>query len=292
MNTVITNPCPACGNESVKPIKTKLSHQLYCCDGCEFYFCHPLPAVDSASANENSVLTEENFTKATIDSWSLRKNIFVAAAQKRHDFFTATLGRPQYSVLEIGCGIAGFGDEFQRLGLDYTGIDIDSRMVERAKNRGLNVNQEDLFNLPLNHKFDVITFSQVLEHIKDPSAFIERVQMLLTPNGIVECDVPNHNSLAGAISKILSKDSNRFGGIDLPHHAFSYTAKSLRQLFEKHFQVTDLLTVNPLHPTWGQAVPQSLKNNIYYTSSDILGLQSLLVIVCTQKSLAAIQANS
>jgi hypothetical protein len=67
--------------------------------------------------------------------------------------------------------------------------------------------------------------------------------MLLAPNGIVVCDVPNHNSLAGAISKIFSKDSNRFGGIDLPHHAFSYTAKSLRQLFEKHFQVTDLLTV-------------------------------------------------
>lgn len=283
MTIVSANLCPACGNESVKSIKTKLSHQLYCCSACEFYFCYPLPAVNSASANVNSVLTEESFTKATIDSWILRKDIFVTAAQKRHDFFTEKLGKQKYSVLEIGCGIAGLGDEFQRLGINYTGIDIDNRMVECAKSRGLNISQEDLFNLPLDHKFDVITFSQVLEHIKDPSAFIERVQMLLAPNGIVVCDVPNHNSLAGAVSKIISTDSNRFGGIDLPHHAFSYTAKSLHKLFGKYLHVTDLLTVNPLHPIWGQSIPKSFKNSIYYTSSDILGLQSLLVVICTQK---------
>jgi 2-polyprenyl-3-methyl-5-hydroxy-6-metoxy-1,4-benzoquinol methylase len=283
MTTVVANHCPACGNESVKSIKTKLSHQLYCCNACEFYFCYPLPAVNSASANVNSVLTEESFTKATIDSWILRKDIFVTVAQKRHNFFTGKLGKQQYSVLEIGCGIAGLGDEFQRLGINYTGIDIDNRMVECAKNRGLNISQEDLFNLPLDRKFDVITFSQVLEHIKDPSGFIERVQMLLAPNGIVVCDVPNHNSLAGVISKIISRNTNRFGGIDLPHHAFSYTAKSLRKLFDKHLHVSDLLTVDPLHLTWGQSIPHNLKNKIYYALSDIFGLQSLLVIICVQK---------
>jgi 2-polyprenyl-3-methyl-5-hydroxy-6-metoxy-1,4-benzoquinol methylase len=284
MTTVTANLCPACGDNFVTPINTKLFNQLYCCNACELYFCYPLPTVNSESANKNSVLTEENFTEATIDSWTLRKDLFVAVAQKRHVFFKEKLGKEQYNILEIGCGIAGLGDEFQRLGLNYTGIDIDHRMVECAKARGLNVNKEDLFNLSINDKFDVITFSQVLEHIKDPSAFVKQVKALLKPDGIVVCDVPNHNSLAGVISKTLARDSNRFGGIDLPHHTFSYTAKSLRQLFEKHLHVEDLLTVNPLHPIWGQSVPQSLKNNIYYTSSDILGLQSLLVVICTQKS--------
>jgi SAM-dependent methyltransferase len=270
--------CPACSDSSTDPITTKLSSQLYHCNKCDFYFCNPLPQLDSESAGANSVLTEETFTTNTIASWESRKDLFAGVAQQRHQYFSRCLNRQKYRLLEIGCGIAGTAEEYTRLGVEYVGIDIDKRMVSAAQTRGVNVSQEDLFNLDMSSKFDVISFSQVLEHIREPQLFIERVSSLLSEDGIVVCDVPNHNSLAGSASKKIL-NANRFGGIELPHHAFAYTRKSLHQLFDRYFNVVEVLTVNPQHPTWGQATPPRITNKIYYFCSDIFKSQSLLVAI-------------
>jgi SAM-dependent methyltransferase len=274
--------CPACTSDNTHITKTKLSSTLYHCQNCDFYFCDSLPSIESASAGENSILTEEEFTINTITSWESRKDLFATVARKRHQLFSSRLKREYYRVLEVGCGIAGVGDEYQRIGLEYTGIDIDDRMVKTAKARGLNVSKTDLLDLDINQKFDIITFSQVLEHIKKPQLFIERIYTLLTADGIVVCDVPNHNSLSGKLSKTFQNGS-RWGGIELPHHAFSYTQTSLHNLFSNYFESVNIFAINPQHEIWGQSTPFSIKNTLYYTISEIFHSQSILVIVATNK---------
>jgi 2-polyprenyl-3-methyl-5-hydroxy-6-metoxy-1,4-benzoquinol methylase len=270
--------CPACGGGSVSLLNTQLSAQLYHCIDCHLAFCHPFPQVASSSASDHSILTEESYTTQAIASWQSRQSLFVQTAQHRHAYFSQLLQRSSYRLLEIGCGIAGTADELKRLSVDYTGIDIDPRMVAAAQERGCKVSTCDLFDLDVTQKFDVVMFSQVLEHITAPRQFLERVKQLLTDDGIVVCDVPNHHALAGWPSKIKGSKS-RFGAIELPHHAIAYNARSIRQLFQCYFPKLEVLEVTPKHPIWGQSVSASRRVSAYYQLSQLVRSPSLLVAI-------------
>src|SRR4029077_6325713 len=112
--------------------------------------------------------------------------------ERRHRRYSAALKRSSYRLLEIGCGGAGVAAPFTDLGVDYHGIDIDSRPVDRARARGIaNLVVGDFMDHPLDGRYDVIFLTQVLEHITDPTAFVDRVSTALTIGGVLHLDVPN-----------------------------------------------------------------------------------------------------
>jgi SAM-dependent methyltransferase len=279
--------CPVCGSNNNCLVRTNISLPLFNCNKCDFFFCNPLPDIDSDSANSNAVFTPDFFTFNAINSNSARKHLFDGVAQQRHEYFSNRLNRKKYKLLDIGCGNAGTAEKYTELGVEYLGIDIDGRMIESAQDRGVNVRKCDLFELELDQYFDVIMFSQVLEHIINPRLFIERISSILSQDGIVVCDVPNHNSLAGLLSKsnirIFSADNSRFGGIHLSHHAMSYNQKSIKYLFQQYFERVDVFTANPDHIIWGQAWSPNLKHRLYYTIADIFKNQALLLAISTLK---------
>jgi SAM-dependent methyltransferase len=269
--------CPACGAQQSQLRTRKLQSPIYQCDSCNLTFCFPFLEVASDSAGQNSILTEESYTISAIDSYAARKERFAQTARQRHQYFTQVLGRSRYRLLEVGCGIAGIADELTRLGVDYRGIDLDPRMVAAAQKRGCQVNTQDVFDLDLDQQFDVICFSQVLEHIKTPDAFIERLKALLVDDGVMVCDVPNHGAFAGLSSKLRGGKNQRFGAIELPHHAIAYDGRSLQQLLKQRFSTVEVFGVTPKDQTWGQSVPASLPVTGYYFLSNLLQMPSILV---------------
>ncbi|MBI5060474.1 class I SAM-dependent methyltransferase [candidate division KSB1 bacterium] len=96
-------------------------------------------------------------------------------------------------VLDLGCG-EGYGTSLLReAGFQTTGMDIDSEIVERARQKysGEFV-QGDIRKLPLpDARFDSVVCFEVIEHIElDPRAFTEMFRVI-KPGGRLIISTPN-----------------------------------------------------------------------------------------------------
>lgn len=271
--------CPACGAGRSWRLARIPEATIRSCRGCGLTYCDPLPTLAADSSGEVSILTEQSYTERLVSSAEARRPAYARLARRRYEFFSGALHQPRFRMLEIGCGVAGLAEELVRLGVDYHGIDLDPRVCEVALRRGAGTVQNvDLLRYSTEQRFDVITFSQVLEHITDPRAFLHKVSSLLAPEGLVHLDVPNHFSLSGLLHMVLRRPATRFGGIDYPHHALAYSSAALRRVLEPCFDM-EVLSVNPDHPLWGQVDGDRMSFGLrqFFRAADRLGRRSLLV---------------
>jgi SAM-dependent methyltransferase len=96
-----------------------------------------------------------------------------------HDFFVERV-RPQEHVLDVGCGKGELAhDLVVRRGATVVGIDSDPRHLAFARSRFVHERLEFVAGdvtetLPAGH-FDVVVLSNVLEHLEERVALLERV---------------------------------------------------------------------------------------------------------------------
>jgi 2-polyprenyl-3-methyl-5-hydroxy-6-metoxy-1,4-benzoquinol methylase len=276
--------CPACGGARAWRLARIPAATVRSCRGCGLVFCDPLPAITAESSGDISILTEQSYTENLVARAEAHRAAYARLARQRHACFANALKRSSFRMLEVGCGVAGFAEEFVRLGVDYHGIDLDARVCQVGIDRGIgSVCNIDLMQYSSEREFDVISSSQVLEHITAPRVFIERVWSLLRLGGLLHLDVPNHFSLSGLLHMLLRRPPTRFGGIDYPHHALAYTKHALRRLLGEYFDVS-VFSANPDHPLWGQVGGErmSFVHRQFFRAADRLGRRSLLV-ACGRK---------
>jgi SAM-dependent methyltransferase len=127
------------------------------------------------------------------------------------------------SVLDIGCSSGGFLGYFRGGAWKLYGIEPSSATAERARaNTGAEVFMGDVLeaNYPP-ESFDLITCTDVLEHLFEPRQVIQKVYSWLKPRGIFYVFVPN----------IMSWEARVFGsywyGLDLPRHVQHFSRNSL-----------------------------------------------------------------
>ncbi|MDA1323547.1 MAG: methyltransferase domain-containing protein [Proteobacteria bacterium] len=124
----------------------------------------------------------------TEDSYGRRKRLdFVAAAIKTHD---------PTRILDIGCGTgANLTVPLARIfcNCQFLGADVDVRSIESARNADLpaNVRFVTIDALGEEEPFDLVIASEVLEHVEDPPAFLDRLRKLTRPEGRLILTVPN-----------------------------------------------------------------------------------------------------
>ena len=100
-------------------------------------------------------------------------------------------------MLDVGCGYGALGREFRRQGCVVWGIERD-RTAAAVASEGLDrvikgdITDTDMLHRELNGcQFDIIVFSDVLEHMPDPSAVVRLISQYLKPGGKVIISVPN-----------------------------------------------------------------------------------------------------
>ncbi len=103
------------------------------------------------------------------------------------------------SALDVGCGQGQFMELLEAGGIPVQGVDIDARMVQLCKSKGLQVAEADLFVYLAEHEgqFGGIFSSNVIEHLSAPAAlrFIELAYAALQPGGLLLLATPNPESL-------------------------------------------------------------------------------------------------
>lgn len=100
-------------------------------------------------------------------------------------------------VLDVGCGSGVHGAELARIyGHRVVGVDLSAASIEKAQNRIAEAYVADVtcperYPFYGKQQFDLIVFSDILEHLLDPSDVLERHVKLLGAGGKVVISLPN-----------------------------------------------------------------------------------------------------
>ncbi|MDH3227352.1 MAG: methyltransferase domain-containing protein [Thermoleophilia bacterium] len=114
-------------------------------------------------------------------------------------------GEPGGRVLDVGCGTGFLLEELARRGFHGRGVDLSPESVEIAKGRLAELGASDRLTAevgsayePPEGPYDVITLTDVLEHLEDPRACVAALAEQLAPGGLLVISTPNRRSLPGA----------------------------------------------------------------------------------------------
>jgi len=94
-------------------------------------------------------------------------------------------------ILDIGCGGGLLCEPMARMGGIVTGVDASEENINIAKmhaqkqNLNINYTANNIENLPINQKYDVITAMEIIEHVDNIPLFLESCCNLLNDNGIL-----------------------------------------------------------------------------------------------------------
>lgn len=140
-------------------------------------------------------------------------------------------------VLDVGCvgGDAGVDIELTsharlaRAARSCLGIDIVADEIERRRDEGYDVALADAQTFELSRKFDVIVAADLVEHLGNSGAFLERAWKHLRPDGFLCIVTPNALCLNNALKSLagLSVRVNR-------EHTCWYDRTTLRQLLARY----------------------------------------------------------
>ena len=106
-----------------------------------------------------------------------------------HDFFVARV-QPGEHVLDIGCGMGAVArDVAERSRAVVVGMDLDAESIATARSRYAHPRVEyrvgnALADLP-GERFDVVILSNILEHLPERPAFLQRVVQAVQPSRLL-----------------------------------------------------------------------------------------------------------
>ena len=138
-------------------------------------------------------------------------------------------------VLDVGCGSGVHGAELFRLyGHRVVGLDLSEASIQKAKTRlaeayVADVTQPERYPFPARQHFDVILFSDILEHLTDPLDVLTRHYRLLAAGGQVLISLPNVAIWSVRLALLLGLfDYGDTGTLDRTHMRF-FTGRSFRR---------------------------------------------------------------
>jgi ubiquinone/menaquinone biosynthesis C-methylase UbiE len=101
-------------------------------------------------------------------------------------------------VLECGCGTGLLLERFAEFARTAKGIDLSPGMLARAKERGLDVTEGSVTELPFaDASFDVTCSFKVLAHVPDIGRALHEMARVTRPGGVVLAELYNPMSFRG-----------------------------------------------------------------------------------------------
>ena len=141
------------------------------------------------------------------------------------------------NILDVGCGYGLLSRELKKTfpKLDFYGIE-HSKEASRSSQKILKLLQYNIEDIALikrklkTQKFDVIIFSDVLEHLYDPVDIIKSYQSFLNQDGTIVVTVPNIANIFSRLALLFGYfNYNETGVMDKTHIRF-FNKQNLKQL--------------------------------------------------------------
>ncbi len=223
----MSQSCFVCKNDELLLKGSVKSYSLIECSRCGLQFLDPIPRKKDLDQ------IYSNYYKA----WGIEQWGHEVSAMKRKTFRGYLSQVAKFiscgKLLDIGCATGELMEVAQEMGFDVYGVEISQEGIRRCKKKfgGKKIIDTELEygNFPPDF-FDVITLSDVLEHMPVPRPFLDILWTMLKPDGILMTVTPDTCSFA-----------RRLMGMKWLHykeeHIFYYNRSNIARLFAPKFKV-------------------------------------------------------
>lgn len=160
----------------------------------------------------------------------------LAGPDARDVAFDAVSSTAPRRVLEVGCGWGEFAARMRdELGADVVALDLSPRMVELARERGVDAHVGDVQELPFpGGSFDCAVANWMLYHVPDIERGLAELARVLAPGGRLVASTNGARHLAELWS-LLGRDRSQE-----TRHFFSEDGEELLRKHFAHVARTDL----------------------------------------------------
>lgn len=187
--------------------------QIFKCQECSYQFINSV-------FDRNSLKNFYKLNHYADENSNKNKIFFENIAKSRFDFIKSNIAfKKNYSILEVGAGDGFLLKEFisAKHSVNLTAIEYNKESIKKLKEQNIQV-LSDLSKIKKKDKFDLIILSHVLEHVIDPSTFVDKLKSLLNKNGYIFVDVP-------CLDYLIKKETSS--------HISFFDLSSLNYLFKK-----------------------------------------------------------
>ena len=235
IQTPIGDSCPACGSRQFRTLlrgtdrlyhTTQKTFFVVECQGCQLLRMYPWPVLDEL----RTYYPDQYWFSAGESTAGRMEEIYRRFVLRDHVGFVmkAIEAAGPGPVLDAGAGGGLFPKMLRERGVKAYGLDISPEAARIAWQR--NTVPSFCGHLPSAPvkpgSLAVLTMFHVLEHLYDPSAYLQAAHDLLRPGGRIVVQVPN----AASWQFLLFGEA--WNGIDLPRHLIDFRAKDLCALLE------------------------------------------------------------
>ena len=204
--TITENRCPCCGGSNFKrwmQVPSRSEHGLSCYDLLRCSMCKHTWLDNRPTPEEIGSYYTDKYHRAISHAGE------TAAKRWRRQLQVISNYKASGRILDIGCSSGGFLSYLNSETWERYGIEASVPTAERARSiSGADIFAGDVLDAVFQRNwFDVITCSDVLEHLYEPREVFRRVCNWLKPGGIFYVFVPN----------IMSWEARVFRSRQLPH---------------------------------------------------------------------------
>ncbi len=176
-------------------------------------------------------------------------------------------------ILDVGCGGGIFCEPLSRLGANVLGIDSNKKAIVSAKAHAkksklkINYINTKIEKINPEHKFDVISCMEVLEHVDDVKIILKNIRKNLKPGGIfigstINKSIPSFLAailIAENILKIVPKKTHEWNKFIKPNYL-------KKELISENFSSIYFngLIYNPIFNIW--SFRESLSINYIFSA--------------------------
>lgn len=239
--------CQLCSGDARLATHWKEPYSIYHCADCQLLFVSPIPSPEELSQFYQGFLYRKpdlkRITQLAVEKEAELKRYFGEAIMKGATF------------LDYGAGTGVATKAAINLECETHFYEIDHKAHEFVREHiavDLNKMYCDVADIPTQY-FDMLFCDNVIEHVRDPLAFLIELLGYLKPNGMLVVKTPNARNtellffpqvsvwgygvrawkFSGKIKQLGSVWKNRIWNCDPPRHLFSFSKKSLGVLCDK-----------------------------------------------------------
>jgi SAM-dependent methyltransferase len=249
--------CPFCDNDQYKEIyKERGALGIVRCLSCGLLYVNP------------RLKDPEKVYWGDVDKYFKEARMIFEGNAKHHrdPNYTADLRliykyQPVGKFLDIGANMGFFLRKARAWQWDLYGVEPSPSLSEMARRYfDLHVKTSFLENAGFEDNFfDVVTMTDVFEHIPQPGRILSQIHKVLKPGGILFIKVPN--GLFNLCKFYLAKIMGKLGDYDIfdsYEHLVHYSDRTLRQMLNKYgFKVIKMTVGRPIQvPVWHNYVGQ------------------------------------
>jgi SAM-dependent methyltransferase len=220
MSSAGPGPCVLCGGVRRRRLFAKRGWDFLGCADCGLVSIDPMPGPEELARHH-----ERSYASGAYAVFAAAERIRTAIA--RHRLAAVRPLAPAGPWLDVGCATGAFLAAAAAAGIEGEGLELAADAAERARARGLRVRCTTAEAFVPSRRYAAVTAFDVLEHLPDPAALVERLAGWLLPGGVVAVTVPNLESVSARLM------GRRWYYHAPPDHVHGFTPATLGRLLAR-----------------------------------------------------------